>query len=287
MPQGGGAESSVDDLGLSRGDVLSRAAALLRSVESQPYDWQICTLQTDTSAPLKFWSETSMRGFRGGPWWYWPPCPASATVWCVHRQGGSFSLRPSFPWEAFSGDSLHWRGLTSPSRGRLRLGPGIVGTCTESKPRVLARYSTSHALGPRGGTWILHGHEGTPISLCALPMGKLGPNFSLLWGPAAGTRHQSHPNGIEAWGLSKVPHQSHFEFEGWNIDSDWPRGHPCQPLCITNGEHGPTSPSRWDLQLLPGINRTCMESKPGVLGRSPTSYALSLRGGTSILSGLE
>ncbi|MCG8623123.1 MAG: hypothetical protein MJE68_14155 [Proteobacteria bacterium] len=64
MPQGGGAESSVDDLGLSRGDVLSRAAALLRSVESQPYDWQICPLETGTSAPLKFLSESSMSSVR-------------------------------------------------------------------------------------------------------------------------------------------------------------------------------------------------------------------------------
>ena len=38
----GGAKSFVDDLGLSRGVVLSRAATLLRSIETQPYDSKIC-----------------------------------------------------------------------------------------------------------------------------------------------------------------------------------------------------------------------------------------------------
>ena len=54
LPRGGGAESSVDDLGLSRGVVLSRAAASLRSVETKPYDWQICPLWTGTSAACIF-----------------------------------------------------------------------------------------------------------------------------------------------------------------------------------------------------------------------------------------
>ena len=44
MFQCGGAKSFVDDLGLSRGVVLSRAAASLRSVETKPFDWQICPL---------------------------------------------------------------------------------------------------------------------------------------------------------------------------------------------------------------------------------------------------
>ncbi len=37
-----GAKSFVDDLGLSRGVVLGRAAASLRSIETKPFDWQIC-----------------------------------------------------------------------------------------------------------------------------------------------------------------------------------------------------------------------------------------------------
>ena len=45
-----GAKSFVDDLVLSRGVVLSRAAASLRSIETKPFDWLICPLQTDTSA---------------------------------------------------------------------------------------------------------------------------------------------------------------------------------------------------------------------------------------------
>ena len=45
-----GAKSFVDDLGLSRGVVLSRAAASLRSIETKPFDWKICPLWTDTSS---------------------------------------------------------------------------------------------------------------------------------------------------------------------------------------------------------------------------------------------
>ena len=44
-----GAKSFVDDLGLSRGVVLSRAAASLRSIETKPLDWKICPLWTDRS----------------------------------------------------------------------------------------------------------------------------------------------------------------------------------------------------------------------------------------------
>ena len=46
-----GAKSFVDDLGLSRGVVLSRAAASLRSIETKPFDWEICPLQTDIYLP--------------------------------------------------------------------------------------------------------------------------------------------------------------------------------------------------------------------------------------------
>ena len=41
-----GAKSFVDDLVLSRGVVLSRAAASLRSIEIKPFDWKICPLWT-------------------------------------------------------------------------------------------------------------------------------------------------------------------------------------------------------------------------------------------------
>ena len=53
MRQCGGAKSFVDDLGLSRGVVLSRAAASLRSVETKPFDWQICPLWTDASVTVR------------------------------------------------------------------------------------------------------------------------------------------------------------------------------------------------------------------------------------------
>ena len=42
----GGAKSFVDDLGWSRGVVLSRAATILRSIETQPCDSKICSLLT-------------------------------------------------------------------------------------------------------------------------------------------------------------------------------------------------------------------------------------------------
>ena len=45
-----GAKSFADDLGLSRGVVLSRAAASLRSIETKPFDWKICPHRTDTSS---------------------------------------------------------------------------------------------------------------------------------------------------------------------------------------------------------------------------------------------
>ena len=44
-----GAKSFVDDLGLGRGVVLSRAASSLRSIETKPFDWEICPPRTGTS----------------------------------------------------------------------------------------------------------------------------------------------------------------------------------------------------------------------------------------------
>ena len=40
--QSGGPKSSVDDLCAGRGVVLGRAATILRSIETQPFDWMIC-----------------------------------------------------------------------------------------------------------------------------------------------------------------------------------------------------------------------------------------------------
>ena len=45
-----GAKSFVDDLGLSRGVVFSRAVALLRSIETKPPDSMICPLWTGISS---------------------------------------------------------------------------------------------------------------------------------------------------------------------------------------------------------------------------------------------
>jgi hypothetical protein len=49
----GGAKSFVDDLGWSRGVVLSRAATLLRSIETQSYDSRICS-HTDEHTALSY-----------------------------------------------------------------------------------------------------------------------------------------------------------------------------------------------------------------------------------------
>ena len=66
LTQRGGAKSFVDDLGLSRGVVLSRAAASLRSVETKPYDWQICPLQTGASAAVGPLAPSSLVGEGSG-----------------------------------------------------------------------------------------------------------------------------------------------------------------------------------------------------------------------------
>lgn len=44
-----GAKSFADDLGVSRGVVLSRAATILRSIETKPCDWKICPPQKGES----------------------------------------------------------------------------------------------------------------------------------------------------------------------------------------------------------------------------------------------
>ena len=67
----GGAKSFVDDLGWSRGVVLSRAATLLRSIETQPYDSRICS-HTDEHTPLSERRERiKNKRFLGKLWSHW------------------------------------------------------------------------------------------------------------------------------------------------------------------------------------------------------------------------
>ena len=54
-----GAKSFVDDLDQSRGVVLSRAAASLRSIETKPFDSEICPQRTDTSPLARLWGPGS------------------------------------------------------------------------------------------------------------------------------------------------------------------------------------------------------------------------------------
>ena len=44
---------SVDDLCTGRGVVLGRAATTLRSIETQPFDWMICSCQLDKSSDCR------------------------------------------------------------------------------------------------------------------------------------------------------------------------------------------------------------------------------------------
>ena len=82
-----GAKSFVDDLGLSRGVVFSRAAALLRSIETKPFDSEICPLWTDVSPvsrrsaarqDLVFRLRALLASFReaGGALFFWPKSAA-------------------------------------------------------------------------------------------------------------------------------------------------------------------------------------------------------------------
>ena len=50
-----GAKSFADDLGVSRGVVLSRAATILRSIETKPCDWKICPPQKGESCRSVWW----------------------------------------------------------------------------------------------------------------------------------------------------------------------------------------------------------------------------------------
>ena len=59
--QSGGPKSSVDDLCAGRGVVLGRAATILRSIETQPFDWMIC--QLDKSSSLRAWK--NFKNFKG------------------------------------------------------------------------------------------------------------------------------------------------------------------------------------------------------------------------------
>lgn len=64
------AKSLVDDLGFCRGVVLSRAAALLRSVETKPYDRWICLLKLARRLRACQWQACpSVRERKGGSHW--------------------------------------------------------------------------------------------------------------------------------------------------------------------------------------------------------------------------
>ena len=58
-----GTESSVDDLGTCRGVVLSRAATILRSIETQPLTGRFVRYVGQSSSLLFIWQKE----FTGGP----------------------------------------------------------------------------------------------------------------------------------------------------------------------------------------------------------------------------
>ena len=75
--QSGGPKSSVDDLCAGRGVVLGRAATILRSIETQPFDWMICLVSL-TSRPNKGLLQKK------------------AEFWASKAQNSAFFIWPSF-----------------------------------------------------------------------------------------------------------------------------------------------------------------------------------------------
>ena len=53
ISQSGGPKLSIDDLCTGRGVILRRAATTLRSIETQPFDWMICSCHLDKSSENK------------------------------------------------------------------------------------------------------------------------------------------------------------------------------------------------------------------------------------------
>ena len=120
-----------------------------------------------------------------------------------------------------------------------------VGTCGHYPASIAPQQNRSLRSwpGPPPVTFWVGGVERQFLSASSRPPSAsmhcqwgTWPNFILLWGPVASTRHWSHLHGIEAESLGKVPQQSRFESGGWKLDSEQPRVHPSQTLCIANGE---------------------------------------------------
>ena len=94
-----GAKSFVDDLDLSRGVVLSRAVALLRSIETKPFDSEICPLQTDASPTGWLCGPSGWLLWLAGPGcgWGWLACVVSPVGPCLasHWLGGLVGALPA------------------------------------------------------------------------------------------------------------------------------------------------------------------------------------------------
>ena len=87
-----GAKSFVDDLGLGRGVVLSRAATTLRSIETKPFDWEICPLWTGISPVRATGLERDRVGCSAStprPNWLASSSSGLARLGCHRPTGGS------------------------------------------------------------------------------------------------------------------------------------------------------------------------------------------------------
>ncbi len=148
-----GAKSFVDDLGLSRGVVFSRAVALLRSIETKPPDSMICPLWTGISSalgcltpprgsaradepipagsfPLSYFHKSTPTGavsFAPRPM---APCPATSKVYDLTH---SLCLRPPSPPAHRPGDRAtpgRFHDLARSVRSSLAIGLLLSGGAT-------------------------------------------------------------------------------------------------------------------------------------------------------------
>ena len=136
-----GAKSFVDDLVLSRGVVLSRAAASLRSIETKPFDWKICPLWTGTS-PTRY---------------------ENSVARCVGLGNLRTSLSQGRGVRYFFGRFLRkTSAFVSPprSRGRRSLGSDCGRVCPTCGRRSIAHISesawraTAKVGGQQGPAWL-------------------------------------------------------------------------------------------------------------------------------------
>ena len=149
-----GAKSFVDDLVLSRGVVLSRAAASLRSIETKPFDWKICPLWTDIHLP----TAENGQGVCVGPLHArWRAAVARASEPCTSRTSVPSRDRRAGKCFLFSKSNLAVARKNSPPSGRMpataaagRQLSRVPGSLPQQHPySVRRRQANRHTHGQR------------------------------------------------------------------------------------------------------------------------------------------